>query len=370
MATDYAGHDATRLPQADDLRMMRATEQQHANGVLNVSLMEASQAYVGAYGPTMMTFGNHHYDGIDAVLQLFANRPASYTLEQIRAAMEHIGCTDGEIDRTIIRLTAPKPKTVEERVVEVLGKRFGAMIFLPRCVRFMVSCERKERPTMHELKHATDLQEQYAMHLQWKAEQLRFQCAETGLGHLGSVEGILRADAVKNIKRIDRLMGEVAALIANAVDAMGGFTDEPLPAEEFLAILKRKWQERDTWEEQAGKRLAAQKAEITELKRSRGSFSGMWKRAALENTTLEDENAALTAQVERLTAPVSEQEYADWFEGRKFHFTHKHFFNEIIAARAAAPATGAEKVHAPKTIVPEPDQRRIETERFPQKGEK
>ena len=43
---------------------------------------------------------------------------------------------------------------------------------------------------------------------------------------------------------------------------------------------------------------AALIAEITELKRSRDSFSGMWKRAALENTTLEDENAALAAQVE------------------------------------------------------------------------
>lgn len=32
---------------------------------------------------------------------------------------------------------------------------------------------------------------------------------------------------------------------------------------------------------------------------------------------------------------------------------------------AATPATGVEQVHAPKTIVPEPDQRRIETERFP-----
>jgi hypothetical protein len=37
---------------------------------------------------------------------------------------------------------------------------------------------------------------------------------------------------------------------------------------------------------------------------------------------------------------------------------------------AATPATGVEQVHAPKTIVPEPDQRRIETERFPQKGGK
>ena len=40
----------------------------------------------------------------------------------------------------------------------------------------------------------------------------------------------------------------------------------------------------------------------------------------------------------------------------------------VLAARAATPATGAEQVHAPKTIVPEPDQRRIETERIPKKG--
>jgi chromosome segregation ATPase len=44
--------------------------------------------------------------------------------------------------------------------------------------------------------------------------------------------------------------------------------------------------------------VAAQKDEITELKRSRDSFSGMWKRAALATTTLEDENDALAAQVE------------------------------------------------------------------------
>lgn len=31
-------------------------------------------------------------------------------------------------------------------------------------------------------------------------------------------------------------------------------------------------------------------------------------------------------------------------------------------------ASSAEQVHAPKTIVPEPDQRRIETERIPKKG--
>ena len=41
---------------------------------------------------------------------------------------------------------------------------------------------------------------------------------------------------------------------------------------------------------------------------------------------------------------------------------------KVLAARAATPATGAEQVHAPKTIVPEPDQRRIETERIPKKG--
>jgi hypothetical protein len=112
---------------------------------------------------------------------------------------------------------------------------------------------------------------------------------------------------------------------------------------------------------------AALIAEITELKRSRDSFSGMWKRAALENTTLEDENAALTAQVERLTAPMSKEEH------ERFHHDYVAFqifdVNGFVAARAAAPATGAEQVHAPKTIVPEPDQRRIETERFPQKGQ-
>jgi hypothetical protein len=42
--------------------------------------------------------------------------------------------------------------------------------------------------------------------------------------------------------------------------------------------------------------------------------------------------------------------------------------DEVFAARAAAPATGAEQVHTPKTIVPEPNQRRIETERVPKKG--
>ena len=63
---------------------------------------------------------------------------------------------------------------------------------------------------MSELKYATDLQKQYTMHLQWKAEQL----CSPGLGHLGTVEGILRADAVENIERIDGLMGEVAALRA------------------------------------------------------------------------------------------------------------------------------------------------------------
>jgi hypothetical protein len=97
--------------------------------------------------------------------------------------------------------------------------------------------------------------------------------------------------------------------------------------------------------------VAAQKDEITELKRSRDSFSGMWKRAALE----------------RLTAPMSKEEH------ERFHHDYVAFqifdVNGFVAARAAAPATGAEQVHAPKTIVPEPDQRRIETERFPQKGQ-
>ena len=141
------------------------------------------------------------------------------------------------------------------------------------------------------------------------------------------------------IERIDRLMGKNAALIADSVDAMGGFTDDPLTAEEFLAVLKRKWQERDMWEEQADKRLAA-----------------------------------LTAQVERLTEPVNTCPHCG--------SNDKHWKRVVgdkepphtlriccdpwhIAARAAAPATGAEQVHAPKTIVPEPDQRRIETERFP-----
>jgi hypothetical protein len=152
---------------------------------------------------------------------------------------------------------------------------------------------------MDELKHATDLQEL--------------------LEEVKDGAPVCPSEAYDLIKRIDRLMGENAALIANAVDAMGGFTDEPLTAEEFLAILKRKWQERDTWEEQAGK-----------------------------------QNAALTAQVERLTAQV--KMYAQPVCLQQFPRSWS--------------TTGAEQVHAPKTIAPEPDQRRIETERFPQKGEK
>jgi len=127
-----------------------ANEQQHANGALNVSLMEASQAYVGAYGPTMMTFGNHHFDGIDAVLQLFANRPASWNAEQIEAAMRKVMSDTftgtaiqkeaglEHVMREFLHVLQPMPKlkTPEERVTVELGTttydlRSGGMTWEP-----------------------------------------------------------------------------------------------------------------------------------------------------------------------------------------------------------------------------------------------
>ena len=51
MATDYAGHDATRLPQADDLRMMRATEQQPANGAYTLEQIMSAGETVAAHLP-------------------------------------------------------------------------------------------------------------------------------------------------------------------------------------------------------------------------------------------------------------------------------------------------------------------------------
>ena len=162
-----------------------------------------------------------------------------------------------------------------------------------------------------------------------------------------SFSGMWKRAALENTTLED----ENAALIANAVDAMGGFTDEPLTAEEFLAILKRKWQERDTWEEQAGKRLAALTAQVEHIKQE-----------------AEIARSALDAQVERLTAPVRSIDTMRMLQEARIHGLQT-ILTKWLAARATAPATGAEQVHAPKTIVPEPDQRRIETERFPQKGQ-
>jgi len=145
--------------------------------------------------------------------------------------------------------------------------------------------------------------------------------------------------------QVAALKAENATLIAHAVDAMGGFTDEPLTAEQFIELVEQKWQACEKWEELATQRIKALTARAEKAE----------------------------AQVERLTAPFTERDVD------KLHFvismlhedvnkpTHKDVLaamNAMLQERAATPAihpacdhewridTGGE---CPKCAQPAPD---------------
>jgi hypothetical protein len=128
MTTDYRGLGGgeIRTRGADT----GATEHTPANGAL--TLIEAFNEYwnqmkdegysEGARKIALAAF-THAY-GV-------ANRPASYTLEQIRAVVQDegfariswqgVGAQKSFANAVCNRLTAPKPKTAEERVTVVAG---------------------------------------------------------------------------------------------------------------------------------------------------------------------------------------------------------------------------------------------------------
>jgi hypothetical protein len=107
-----------------------ATEQQHANGAITPKEWEELRKLLNGdlyLGP----FDNSR--SLKAFDVILAKRPASYTLEQIMSACETVAAHIPDIrDRSDFRMhlrdvyarlqPTPKPKTVEERVVEVLGK--------------------------------------------------------------------------------------------------------------------------------------------------------------------------------------------------------------------------------------------------------
>ena len=118
--------------------------------------------------------------------------------------------------------------------------------------------------------------------------------------------------------QVAALKAENATLIAHAVDAMGGFTDEPLTAEQFIELVEQRARMGEKWEELATQRIKALTARAEKAE----------------------------AQVERLTAPFTERDVD------KLHFvismlhedvnqpTHKDVLaamNAMLQERAALP---------------------------------
>ena len=129
MATDYTGYDATRLPLADDLQMMREAEQQRANGALTpVQIVAAQNWLIGRNFTTGCADGL--VEKLAALVQY--DRPESWNAEQIEAAHvqthDFIGASV-YLDRLFARLTASTPKTAEEsvreRVAELICEQRG-----------------------------------------------------------------------------------------------------------------------------------------------------------------------------------------------------------------------------------------------------
>jgi hypothetical protein len=98
-----------------------------ANGTLNnEELIEIINIWQ-RYGNTPLVEYNLNMVRVD-IAAVLAKRPASYTLEQIKAAVTdefgycQIPMPPAFLDDMIFRLTAPKPKTAEERIKDVLIK--------------------------------------------------------------------------------------------------------------------------------------------------------------------------------------------------------------------------------------------------------